>query len=190
MVKKCNITFQVEDTTYQAVLKKVRGAKMIRITLSQGAPVTVTGPFFVPFLALEKFLVSKKAWIAKELSALEALPTKRIALSRAAFLAKKEGARALVLKKLQHWNKQYGFMWNRVSIRNQKTRFGSCSAQGNLSFHASIIDFPEELQDYLIVHELCHLQEMNHGPKFWTLVSQAIPDARLRAKELANWHKE
>jgi len=96
----------------------------------------------------------------------------------------KEMARALVHERLVYWNGFYNFNYNRVSIRNTRSRWGSCSSKGNLNFNYRIIFLPTALQDYLIVHELCHLQEMNHAVQFWALVSQQIPDYKARVKEL------
>lgn len=90
----------------------------------------------------------------------------------------KEQARMLVHQKLEHWNKFYNFSYQRVAIRNQRTRWGSCSSKGNLNFNYRIVFLPEPLQDYLIVHELCHLQEFNHSRAFWDLVEQTIPEYR------------
>lgn len=90
----------------------------------------------------------------------------------------KEQARALVLQKLQYWNQFYNFSYRKVAIRAQKSRWGSCSSKGNLNFNYRIISLSEELCDYLIVHELCHLAQMNHGKEFWKLVEQTIPNYR------------
>jgi predicted metal-dependent hydrolase len=86
--------------------------------------------------------------------------------------------------KLDHWNQLYNFTYNRVTIRNTRSRWGSCSSKKNLNFNYRILFLPPELQDYLIVHELCHLQEMNHAPQFWSLVAQQVPDYQLRMQQL------
>jgi predicted metal-dependent hydrolase len=104
--------------------------------------------------------------------------------SQTHYKERREAARELVEKKLTHWNRYYNFSYNRVSIRNQRSRWGSCSSKGNLNFNYRILFLEEDLQDYLIVHELCHLQEMNHGPKFWRLVEQTIPNARSLQKKM------
>ena len=90
----------------------------------------------------------------------------------------------LALKKIEAFNKIYQFKYNRVSIRNQKTRWGSCSKSGNLNFNYKIALLPEKLVDYIIVHELCHLKEFNHSEKFWALVSITIPDYTIVRTEL------
>lgn len=101
----------------------------------------------------------------------------------------KETARVLVHARLAHFNQFYGFDYTRVFMKNLKSRWGSCSKLRNLNFNYKIVFVSPELQDYLIVHELCHLSEFNHSPKFWTLVEKTIPDyvhlrQQLRAKRL------
>lgn len=91
------------------------------------------------------------------------------------FVAHKELARALILKKLEYWNQFYGLHYNRVAIRNTRRRWGSCTSLKNLNFSYKILFLPPHLQDYIIVHELCHLQELNHKKKFWELVAQQVP---------------
>ena len=105
------------------------------------------------------------------------------------YLEHKEAARALVLARLAHFNQHYNFTWNRVAIRNQRRCWGSCSSQKNLNFNYKLILLPPNLCDYIIVHELCHLQEMNHGPHFWALVAEQIPDYKERIRELKQIEK-
>lgn len=78
----------------------------------------------------------------------------------------------------------YGFSYRAITIRNQRTCWGSCSRKKTLSFNYKLIFLPARVQEYVVVHELCHLREMNHSPKFWTLVSQIIPDYTERRREL------
>jgi hypothetical protein len=89
-----------------------------------------------------------------------------------------EAARALVHARLAHWNSFYNFRIGRVAIRNQATRWGSCSKKGNLNFNYRIAHLPQPLADYLIVHELCHLGEFNHSPRFHALVARVLPNHR------------
>lgn len=96
----------------------------------------------------------------------------------------REHARAFVHHRLFVLNEIYGFVYNRVAIRNQRTRWGSCSKKGNLNFNYRIASLPFHLADYIIVHELCHLREFNHSQNFWNLVAQVIPDHRERRREL------
>lgn len=87
-------------------------------------------------------------------------------------------------QRLQELNDSYGFTYGRVTVRNQRTRWGSCSKHGNLNFHYKVVLLPQHLADYVFVHELCHLKEFNHSKRFWELVSQRIPNYRECKKAL------
>jgi predicted metal-dependent hydrolase len=103
---------------------------------------------------------------------------------RKEYLARREEARTLVHEKLEFFNQHYGFKYNKVFIKNLRSRWGSCSRKGNLNFHYKILDLAPSLQDYLIVHELCHLKEFNHGEHFWALVEEVIPSYHERRRAL------
>ncbi len=96
----------------------------------------------------------------------------------------KNEALIFISKKLEKFNKYYNFKYNRISIRNQRTRWGSCSRKGNLNFSYKILFLPEHLSDYIIVHEICHLKEFNHSKNFWNLVAKTIPDYLEKRREL------
>jgi predicted metal-dependent hydrolase len=104
--------------------------------------------------------------------------------NRRQYLAVKEDARRLVRERIAHFNGGYGFAVGKVFIKNHKSRWGSCSQKGNLNFNYKIALLPPELADYIVVHELCHLREFNHSPRFWRLVEEAIPDHLARRKAL------
>jgi predicted metal-dependent hydrolase len=92
------------------------------------------------------------------------------------YLKYKEQTRLLVSERLIYWNNFYNFTYKKVFIKNQKTRWGSCSKQGNLNFSYKLVFLPKRLVDYIIVHELCHLGEFNHSVNFWKLVEKTIPN--------------
>lgn len=100
------------------------------------------------------------------------------------YLAHKELAREVIHARLLCYNQHYQFAWNRVSIRNQRRCWGSCTSLKNLNFSYKLYFLPVELIDYIVVHELCHLAELNHGSKFWDLVAEQIPDYEQRIKAL------
>ena len=102
----------------------------------------------------------------------------------------KETARALVLTRLHHFNQYYELEWKRVAIRNQRRCWGSCSSLKNLNFNYKILFLPSHLQDYIVVHELCHLAHLHHGPEFWSLVSEQVPEYRLHRAELRQIDRE
>ena len=105
-------------------------------------------------------------------------------LNRKKYLDSKERARALILQRLEHFNSFYNFKYLLVSVRDQKTRWGSCSSKGNLNFNYKILFLDSDLADYIIVHELCHLKEMNHGVNFWQQVELQCPDYKSKMSRL------
>ena len=104
------------------------------------------------------------------------------------YVSHKATALELATRKANHFCAVYGCHYNRVSIRNQKTMWGSCSRKGNLNFNYKILLLPERFQDYVIVHEICHLREFNHSPRFWALVAQTIPEHQKIRSELRRKH--
>jgi len=102
------------------------------------------------------------------------------------YLKRKDEAQLLAKEKVAYFNQFYGFKVNKINIKNQKTRWGSCSRVGNLNFNFKILFLSEKLQDYIIVHELCHLEKFNHSGNFWGLVAKTFPQWRQLKKELKN----
>lgn len=113
---------------------------------------------------------------------------KRRKPKKVAFLAYKEKAREMIKERLEYYNAFYNFKYKRVAIKNHKSRWGSCSKKGNLNFNYRLVHLPERLSDYVVVHELCHLGELNHSRRFWALVEKVMPDWRVRRKELMKIH--
>lgn len=170
----------------EVVLRRSAQSRTIRILVNQEGRVTVTGPLRASKVLLVRILNAQASWVLrkqKELSLFDRASIK-LAGSDKEFQMYKKKALSLVEKKLRHWNKHYGHAYNQVAIRNQSTRWGSCSAKGNLNFHYRILFLPEPLADYLIVHELCHLKAFDHSPRFWSLVGETIPDYQERRKAL------
>ncbi len=166
-------------------LRQSARARNLRLTVYPDGRVALTVPRRASGRDVERFLAEKSPWVEATLARQSKLPPPLVPKGgRREYLARREEARALAEDLLTRWNKIYGFRWSRVSIRNQKTRWGSCSRRGSLSFNYRIVHLPPELADYLVVHELCHLAHMNHGPNFWAEVARAIPDYRQRAVAL------
>ena len=163
-------------------------ARCLRITVYPGGELTATLPYGFSLGQLENFLRQKADWILRKIN----LARKRkpnILLpksSRRDYLKSKEQARELARMKLEEFNEYYNFRYSRISVRNQKSRWGSCSRKRNLNFNYRIVHLPEKYLDYIIVHELCHLKEFNHSKQFWDLVGQTIPDCKKIKKEFRN----
>ena len=147
--------------------------------------VTVRSRWYRPFV--DDFVRAKMAWIIKKLRHFKSLPTVApIKRSQAELQKLFLDSRRLVMARLAHFNRVYNYPYRRVTIRNQRTRWGSCSRQGNMNFNYRIALLPEELADYIVVHEVFHLVFLIHSHLFWQLVSQTIPDYRERRKKIRN----
>ena len=96
-------------------------------------------------------------------------------------------ARLLATERVLHFSRLGGFQYSAISIRNQKTRWGSCSSRGTLSFNYRLIYLPLPLLDYLIVHELAHTKQMNHSRAFWEEVGEFVPEYRELRKDLRRY---
>lgn len=170
-------TIEVAHTKIVYTLRRSKRAKRIRLSVASGGVVTLTAPYTVRDSFLETFIASKASWVLNQVHYFIQFPVRRpLRNRRKHFLEHKENARTLVVERLTHFNQFYGLSWNRIAIRNQRSRWGSCSRRRNLNFNYRIALLPAHLADYIIVHELCHLQEMNHAPAFWDLVARTIPN--------------
>lgn len=93
-------------------------------------------------------------------------------------------AKEIIPRRAACFAARMGVSYGRITIREQKTRWGSCSQKGNLNFNWKLVLMPPEILDYVVVHELAHRKEMNHSPRFWAVVEKELPDYRKRREEL------
>lgn len=96
-------------------------------------------------------------------------------------------AKRYIPERVAYWADIIGVTYGRISIRQQKTRWGSCSGEGNLNFNCLLMQMPKEIIDYVIVHELCHRKQMNHSKLFWAEVAKILPDYKERRKALKEY---
>jgi len=180
-------TININNQIISYLSRSQSRSRRLRLTIDSGGQLSVSRPRWLNEKIAEKFIRQKADWIITKLKHINSQPPDILQQgSRQDYLDNKEKARDLVLARLKYFNQFYHFPYQRVSIRNQRSRWGSCSKQGNLNFSYHLIHLPDRLQDYIIVHELCHLKEMNHSVHFWKLVSQRIPDYNQLRKQLRN----
>lgn len=157
-------------------LRQSRRARRMRITICYDGKMIVTVPYRVNKRLAKQFIASKSSWIQHKLAYITSLnagaPKK---ISKQDYLRYKTAAELLAHQRLDYFNTMYALPYRQIAIRNQKTRWGSCSKKGNLNFNYRISLLPPHLSDYIIVHELCHLAELNHSQTFWHLVAKTIP---------------
>lgn len=156
------------------------------ITVYPDGSVVAAVPIGYGVESVQDFVVRKSSWILRAMKRVARAKSRPILETPPGGLRRfRHSALALVMKKIHFWNSRYKFDFRKIAVKNQMSRWGSCSPRGNLNFNYRILFLPETLQDYLIVHELCHLAEANHSSRFWRLAQQTIPDARERGRELA-----
>lgn len=156
-------------------------ARRLRLTVLPHGHVRVTQPPHLSSADAIAFVESKRDWIEKALEHYKKANILQIPKASARDFANyKREAKLLVLEKLRIFNEHYKASFGTVTIKNQKSRWGSCSRHKNLNFNYRIIFLPEHLQDYLVVHELCHTKVFNHSHAFWALVEETIPRATIR----------
>ena len=168
------------ERTIQGIPYSIRSTRRLRrvlVSIRPDGSVLVSKPTRVPLIAIEHLLARKLDWIKETIAKQKSRPKKLLAhYSAKDFKEHKENARKIAQERLVYFNQFYNHKINKIYIRNQKSRWGSCSGKGNLNFNYKIVFLPPELVDYIIVHELCHIKEMNHSNRFWSLVAKQIPN--------------
>ena len=178
---------------------KRSGVRRLRISVSPRNGVVVTIPARLPVSAAMAFVVEKRDWILRALrrqserirnsvenGKIAGVPSDPSELERM-----RETARAILVPKLEAAARRHGFAYGRVAIKNNVSNWGSCSALGNINLNMRLILLPEHLQEYVILHELCHLRHPDHGPGFHAMLDSLL-EGRENAlrRELAEWRIE
>lgn len=157
------------------------------VQITSGGQVKVRAPRRTSRAAVERFLIEKQEWILKYLTkaAAQAAPAPP-PLPESERRRYVETARDIFTRKAAYYASIMRVTYGRISIREQKTRWGSCSSKGNLNFNWRLIFAPEDVLDYIVVHELAHRKEMNHSPAFYAVVASVLPDY----KKAQRWLRE
>ena len=190
-------TIEIDGAEVGYALRFSKRARGVRLSVASGGVFTVTAPPWMRQSRIEEFVLKKSRWVLQKIAYFRQFPKKVLSKSsKRHFAEHKAKALALVQARLKHFSqfyphtKQlfgvgvYQFRWTGLTIRNQKSRWGSCSRKGNLSFNYKLAFLPPHLADYIIVHELCHLRELNHSARFWELVARTLPNHRTLRREL------
>ncbi|MFA6908866.1 MAG: SprT family zinc-dependent metalloprotease [Patescibacteria group bacterium] len=160
----------------------------MRLSVHHDGTVIITSPFGVHQSVAEQFIRQKSEWISRQIARFKKLNVQPLPRnSRADYMKHKEVARAFVTERIGRYRGQNTFTVRGVSIRNQKTRWGSCSRKGNISFNYRIVFLPVRLAEYIVVHELCHLKQFNHSRAFWELVRSFVPEYKEIRRELQRY---
>ena len=175
----------LKDNHIPYKIKLSRRARRMRLAVACDATVTLTLPVDANMGLAEKFVAAKLDWIRRAILYFKTHPVKpKNKVVRGEYKRLKLEALVLAKSKVKQWAEFYNVSYHRISIKNQKTRWGSCSKKGNLNFNYRIVHLRPELLDYLVVHEVCHLKEFNHSRKFWEEVGRAVPNYKSLRAEL------
>lgn len=168
---------KTETFTYNLIRAKRRS---MSLRVDEDGTVTVRAPYRMAAEEADRFVENHSEWIRTRLAGYERLRSRKRTYTEAEREAGRKLAREMLGEKCRYFAARMGVTYGTVSIREQKTRWGSCSVKGNLNFNWKLALMPGEISDYLVVHELAHRIEMNHSPAFWRIVEREIPDYRER----------
>lgn len=159
------------------VRRSKRKSAAIKITADMQIVVFV--PLYVSDNEIERMVISKSKWIDEHMLKVQSTIDERSKLEKITFEQVKEledQAVEYIPKRVKYYAEKENFIYNKITIKNLVSRWGSCSTKGNLNFNCLIMLTPDYVIDYIVVHELCHLREMNHSEKFWAEVEKIMPD--------------
>ncbi|MBQ7614184.1 MAG: M48 family metallopeptidase [Butyrivibrio sp.] len=169
--------------------------KTICIEITPDARVIVRAPKYASVAEINRLIGEKADWIDKHLRKMQEkqkeraqAPQPELTTQEIRLLTTK--AKRIIPQRVRYYANLMGVEYGRITIRMQKSRWGSCSGKGNLNFNCLLMRTPDEIIDYVVVHELCHLKEMNHSPRFWAEVEKVIPDYKERRKWLKDHGNE
>lgn len=166
----------MSELSYRVIRSK---RKTIALQINPDGTVVVRCPLKWNEGAVHAFVESKRSWIEKHLNH-PRLP----AFTDAQIQALTHQAREVLTERVAFYAPLVGVEYGNITIRHQRTRWGSCSGKGNLNFNCLLMEVPTEVRDYVVVHELCHRKEMNHSKKFWAEVARVMPDYKVHCKWL------
>jgi len=156
----------------EVVFTKVKRSRSIRISLRPGQPVSVTLPCYTSYAEADKLLLEKIAWIKEEQAKLEATAKQRRTFTDEEVALLRSQAKQFLPARVERLAKQFGFSYSKIAVKAIRSRWGSCSSANNLNFSIYLMNLPDDLVDYVILHELCHTVHRNHGPRFWALLDE------------------
>ena len=175
------------DDIGEISFERSKKAKRINISVRPFKGVRVAVPYRVSLDKARTFAGSKKKWIKKNVNKMSELERKYEFLSLKFDDIDQQQAGKILAQKLEKWAKKYGFIYNRLFVRNQKTRWGSCSPKNNISLNMKLVRLPEKLMDYVILHELVHTRVKNHGLRFYIEMDRLVSNRKSLDKELKGY---
>lgn len=178
------INLRGETIGYQ--LRVSKKAKRIRLNIYDGGRFIVTVPQKVKPTFAEAFILEKANWVINSIKYYQQFQPISYERNDPLFLSCKEAARELIDAAIKKYNPHYQVKFNKISIKNLRSMWASCTRNGNLNFHYKLLFLSPRVAEYVVVHELCHLKEFNHSKRFWARVIETLPDYAALRRELKN----
>ena len=182
MKKKHSIIINIPDIG-SVLFERSKIAKYINISVKPPAQIRAAVPRGISFEEATIFVIKKEDWIKRTIHKIH----HRSVTQDMPQIIDKEYATDFLLKRLEKIAKMDGFIYNKAIIRNQKTRWGSCSGKNNISLNMQLINLPDTLLDYVILHELVHTLIKNHSQLFWSTLNKFVGDAKVLDKQLKKY---
>jgi len=179
--EKKKFVFCVENVG-DVCFKRSHRAKRLIIRVKEGGDVSVSVPRGIDVERAIDFVVDKEEWINKTLKKLNRIKQKNISNKKK--LISQESAGHIIETRVKYLANFYGFKYEKISIKSQKTIWGSCTGKNNLNFNYKIASLPNDLMDYVIFHELTHTIVKNHSLKFWRMLDKYVKDSKALRKKL------
>ena len=174
----------IDSEVGPVVLRKNRRSRRITLRVNPQKGVTVTLPLLVPYRVGLEFFRSRKTWVLDMLEKQKARMNDETVPSPEEIEAMRAEAKRDLPPRLAELAERYSFKYNQVRIKHNVSNWGSCSRKGNINLNLNLVRLPEELRDYVMLHELCHLRHPDHGKAFHALLESLCPDHRKKEKEL------
>ena len=149
--------------------------KTIALQITPDGKLIVRCPRRMKADAVQMFVESKAGWIEKHMAKVSA-STGAVPLAPEELMELAKQAKADIPQRVAAWAPRVGASYGRITIRAQRSRWGSCSSKGNLNFNCLLMLAPEAVRDYVVIHELCHRKHMDHSDAFWAEVARVCPD--------------
>jgi hypothetical protein len=174
----------VDNKKIPFTIKRRSRQKHVRFITHHDGSLVVSVPRACTTVMAKDLIARNVQWIRKNITTKH----KNVTVDPCVVKHMKKVLRPIIEERLGYFNTHYKYVYTKIHIRHQKTRWGSCSSDGTLSFNCKLMCLSDDLRDYVIVHEMCHLWEMNHSKQFWILVAQTIPQYKELRKELKKMH--
>jgi hypothetical protein len=179
-------TIEIKDVG-KVLLEESTKAKHISLSIKPFKGIRVAVPKGIPFKKAEEIAHQKAGWLKKYVAKMGAMEKEAETLKKNNHIDRNK-ARSQLIKRLNELSEEHGFKYNKVFIRNQKTRWGSCSGKNNINLNVNLVRLPEDLIDYTILHELVHTRVKDHSKRFWDELEKFVKNAREQDRKLNRYN--